>query len=399
MMVSRLIVRLEGGFVQTADVFLRATNEALAEAGFSYVLNSEEFARAFGHDITKDRFLRFATSHLFPRKQTADLRTLFEVMYKRLRKIAIDLMWDQRMVAAVGAVEVVGATVRRGSESVLITRLPLPLAEKIVRDVTGGEFSDLFIRIVGEDKSGTVGAMKQAVHGAEGRVVVIETTPDGLVAAQAVEVPAVAVLGRGELDDGIFGACSVVDNLLELADGSDNAVGTQADGDQLLAGIEALLREDAALNSRERCIEMKVIDILRDKGHVVKSVNPTDTVQYLAHRLFQEKVGAMVVISQTGCVEGIVSERDLPRGLALHGQALLSMPVSNIMTRAIITCCPQDCLSRVAEIMTRRRIRHLPVSDRGQLVGLISIGDVLGSRLEEVKTEANVLRDHAEAPN
>lgn len=139
---------------------------------------------------------------------------------------------------------------------------------------------------------------------------------------------------------------------------------------------------------------MKVIDILHHKGDAVKSVSPTDTVHLLSCRLSQDKIGAMVVISQTGALEGIVSERDVTRGLAEHGHSLLTMHVSDIMTRAVITCSPNDTLYEVAEVMTKRRIRHLPVLDGGMLAGLISIGDVLSRRLKEVELEANVLRDY-----
>ncbi len=394
MTLSRLIVRLEGGLVLTADVFRRATNEALAEAGFSHVLGENVFARAFGHDVTKERFLKYATSRLHPHKQTADLHTLFEVTHKRLRQIAADMLACERVQTAPGAASLIEAVRRQGGEIALLTRLPISVAQKLVGDAVGKDIAGIFERIVREDANGPVTAMMHAVSGASGRVLVVETSPEGLAAAQAVGVAAVAVLGRGELDDGILGARAVVDSLLEVAEDMPPEEGGLTEGNRLLAGIEALVANDLSWGGRKRIVEMKVIDILHDKGDVVKSVNPTDTVQFLMRRLWQEKVGAMVVISQTGALEGIVSERDLMCGLAEHGAALLAMPVSNIMTRAVITCSPQDSLYGIAQIMTRRRIRHLPVSDGGRLVGLISIGDVLSRRLEEVQQEASVLRDY-----
>ncbi|MGL4395381.1 MAG: CBS domain-containing protein [Hyphomicrobium sp.] len=140
---------------------------------------------------------------------------------------------------------------------------------------------------------------------------------------------------------------------------------------------------------------MQVQDILKTKGSAVKSVRPTDRVQTLARRLAEDKVGAMVVIGDTGTLDGIVSERDIARALAAHGCELLDKPVSEIMTTVVITCAPKDSLYGVAKLMTTRRIRHVPVSDNGQLVGLVSIGDVLNHRLEELQLEANVLRDYA----
>ncbi|MGE0053082.1 MAG: CBS domain-containing protein [Hyphomicrobium sp.] len=394
MMVSRLIVRLEGALVLTADTYRRATNEALAEAGFAHVIGEEAFARAFGHEVTKERFLKYATSRLYPRKQTADLRTLFEVTHKHLRQIACDILEAERLTTTPGAIELIDAVSRQGGEIVVLTRLPVALARKVLQTATGKEVAEHCARLIREDTSGPVAAIMEAVSGADGRILVIDTCAEGLAAAQAVGVPAIAVLGHSELDNGIFGARTVVDSLLEIADEAPQDQPGLEQNQKLLAGIEALFVHDAVWSAKKPNAGMKVIDILKEKGDVVKSVNPTDTVQFLSRRLFQEKVGAMVVISHTGAVEGIVSERDFTRGLAEYGPSLLAMPVSNIMTRAVISCAPQDTLQTVAQIMTRRRIRHLPVSDGVKLIGLISIGDVLNHRLEEVQREANVLRDN-----
>jgi CBS domain-containing protein len=103
----------------------------------------------------------------------------------------------------------------------------------------------------------------------------------------------------------------------------------------------------------------------------------------------------MVVKDAKGALRGIISERDLARGLAEFGNDLPSMPVSALMTVTVITCAPDDTVATVAKVMTQRRIRHLPVVVNGNLTGLISIGDVLKHRLDEVQLEANVLRDFA----
>jgi CBS domain-containing protein len=94
-------------------------------------------------------------------------------------------------------------------------------------------------------------------------------------------------------------------------------------------------------------------------------------------------------------LEGIISERDLAYGLAAYGDRLPSMRVSELMTRVVILCTPEDTIAEVMTVMTQRRIRHLPVKDGGRLVGIISIGDVLKHRLGEMQLEANVLRDVA----
>ncbi|MGZ8369381.1 MAG: CBS domain-containing protein [Rhodoplanes sp.] len=103
----------------------------------------------------------------------------------------------------------------------------------------------------------------------------------------------------------------------------------------------------------------------------------------------------MIVTSDGQTLDGIISERDIAYGLAAHGAALPSLKVSDLMTRAVITCSLQDTVVDVAKVMTMRRIRHLPVKDGAKLVGVVSIGDVLKSRISEIELEANVLRDIA----
>ena len=140
---------------------------------------------------------------------------------------------------------------------------------------------------------------------------------------------------------------------------------------------------------------MHIADILKNKGARVLMVRPADTIETLAKRLRDNGVGAMIVSEKGVIADGIISERDVAHGLATHGAAVLSMPVSRLMTRIVITCAPQDLVSYVARVMTRERIRHLPVKDDGHIVGLVSIGDILKHRLEDMQLETSVLRDYA----
>ena len=105
----------------------------------------------------------------------------------------------------------------------------------------------------------------------------------------------------------------------------------------------------------------------------------------------------MIVSDDGRSIDGIISERDLAYALAAHGSELPRIAVSELMTRAVVVCSPEDSITDVMKLMTQRRIRHLPVKDGDQLVGIISIGDVLKHRLGEVELEANVLRDYAVA--
>lgn len=140
---------------------------------------------------------------------------------------------------------------------------------------------------------------------------------------------------------------------------------------------------------------MRVADVLKGKGAEIKSISPTATIRELSERLRVADVGAMIVSTGNGDIAGIVTERDIVRAFATHGSALESMPVSEIMTRRVVTCSPSDGISQIARTMTERRFRHLPVRDGERLVGIVSIGDVLKRRIDEVQLEANVLRDYA----
>jgi|tagenome__1003787_1003787.scaffolds.fasta_scaffold19278519_2 CBS domain-containing protein len=138
---------------------------------------------------------------------------------------------------------------------------------------------------------------------------------------------------------------------------------------------------------------MKVEAILRAKGHAVETIRPDAKVQMAVHRMRMQNVGALVVCRDGERVEGVLSERDLVRGLARHGADLLEMSVVAIMSRNVPTCGPEDSLAFVMDQMTRTRQRHLPVLDAGTLCGIVSIGDVVKHRLEEMELETHVLRD------
>ncbi len=140
---------------------------------------------------------------------------------------------------------------------------------------------------------------------------------------------------------------------------------------------------------------MKVAEILRHKGQDVISVRPTETIETLSHRLRLARIGAMVVLGEDGALEGIISERDLVHGIAEHGAHCLELTVADLMTQRVVTCTPQDSVTRIARQMTENRIRHLPVVEGGNLVGVVSVGDVVKNRLEEMSLEASVLRDIA----
>lgn len=140
---------------------------------------------------------------------------------------------------------------------------------------------------------------------------------------------------------------------------------------------------------------MTVADILRSKGTTVKTVRPDETALELAEQLRAARIGAAIVSHDGSSIDGIISERDLAYGLAAHGSKLPSVAVEKLMTKVVVVCSPEDTIVDIMSVMTQRRIRHLPVKNGDQLIGIISIGDVLKHRLGEMQLEANVLRDYA----
>ncbi len=139
---------------------------------------------------------------------------------------------------------------------------------------------------------------------------------------------------------------------------------------------------------------MRISDVLRGKGAQVVTVTPDTTVQNLLAVLAEHGIGAAVVSRDGKSVDGIVSERDVVRGLARRGAAVLSDPVTEIYTADVHTVTMETGLEEVARMMTERRIRHAPVMADGGLRGIVSIGDVVKSRIGELETEHAALTDY-----
>jgi CBS domain-containing protein len=138
---------------------------------------------------------------------------------------------------------------------------------------------------------------------------------------------------------------------------------------------------------------MSVGEILKAKGTDVQTIEGDASVADAVERLRDETIGALVVSSDGQTIEGVFSERDVITGLADHGDAFLSKKVKDHMTTSVATCSPEDGVEKVMLEMTELRARHFPVLDAGRLVGIVSIGDVVKNRLDEVQLEKNVLRD------
>jgi len=139
---------------------------------------------------------------------------------------------------------------------------------------------------------------------------------------------------------------------------------------------------------------MTVKAIMSVKGSEVITIEPTTNVAAAAKILAERKIGALVVTGADRRVVGIVSERDIVQELAAHGAASLDLPLTDVMTRKVMTCTAADTVSSVMERMTEGKFRHLPVIEQGRLVGIVSIGDVVKYRLQEMEHEQSALRDY-----
>ena len=139
---------------------------------------------------------------------------------------------------------------------------------------------------------------------------------------------------------------------------------------------------------------MIVSTILSAKGGKVVTIEPTATLSDASRLLAQHRIGAVLVTGAGQRIVGIVSERDIVRALAAHGGNALNLPLTDVMTRKVVTCTRADTIAELMERMTGGKFRHLPVIEDDRLVGIISIGDVVKMRLLEMEHEQNAMRDY-----
>jgi CBS domain-containing protein len=139
---------------------------------------------------------------------------------------------------------------------------------------------------------------------------------------------------------------------------------------------------------------MTVKAVLSRKGTDVTTIEPTATLAVAIKVLADRRIGAIVVTGAEGRIVGIISERDIVRAMAQHSAEALTRPVSEMMTRNVVTCSERDTIAELMEKMTQGKFRHIPVVEQGKLAGIVSIGDIVKRRVEELEHDGEALQDY-----
>lgn len=139
---------------------------------------------------------------------------------------------------------------------------------------------------------------------------------------------------------------------------------------------------------------MHVESILTVKGNEVISTTVNETMRGAAAMMIENQIGALLVRDEEGFVQGVLSERDILRGVSERGAGCMDASVADFMTRDVIYCKPEDDIDTLMSVMTENRVRHLPVMRHNHLLGIISIGDVVKFRIEEIESEAAAMRQY-----
>lgn len=139
---------------------------------------------------------------------------------------------------------------------------------------------------------------------------------------------------------------------------------------------------------------MNVAAVLKAKGRAVVVASPETTLLEVVSKLAAKKIGALVIVDDTNAVVGIISERDIVRAIAASGESVLHAPVSTVMTKSVVTCEESVTLDELMSMMTKGRFRHAPVVENGELVGVVSIGDVVKHHLAEVEMQVSAMQNY-----
>jgi CBS domain-containing protein/beta-phosphoglucomutase-like phosphatase (HAD superfamily) len=406
MTLQAIIIRADGALAETEDVRRRAFAQVFSEAGFEWSCDREGFALTAKLGSAEARMAHYVRSILRGRPETEDFSLLIQAMHRRASKIFGESLASSTIEPRRGIRDLIVAARAEGLRLALVAVLERDDTDSLLATVLGLRGREAFDFVVakgdndGDDWERLYEQARAGLGLDPSHCLVIEAGRVGALAAKAVGFP--VIITRSAFcretpspGDGMV----VVEDLLSLISArirSRHDPLTAEDRADLLAALQRLHAGNCeGLAEFDRSNQMRVSDILKTKGSAVKTIEPNATMRALAHSFKTEAVGAMLVLDSKGALQGIISERDLACAIDEYGADLAQMRVSDLMTRSVVTCAPDDGVAVVANIMTQRRIRHLPVVVNGAVVGLISIGDVLKHRLDEVQLEASVLRDVA----
>ncbi len=406
MTLKALIIRADGVLVETSELKRRALNQAVADAGFSWVCDRAAYAEALLVGSAPQPLVASIMPKLGYKSGGDDAKHLAAAMARRKASILSALLAETLLDARPALNDVTLAARGEGIRLALITPLKSVDAHHIAVAALGEDGPKRFEIISGASASSVETPLSAIYSEAVDRLGVepceclaIDCSAEGLNAAAAAGVRALIIPSKLASQDGLESAVFVATDLPDLIDLTGAARLNPLTAEQRTELINALHRLHAGHRDPhgpwEGLHAMKVSAILQAKGSAVKTVDSATTVRELSSRLKSDGVGAMVVVDGAGRLAGIISERDVARGIADHGAKVPGMLVTDLMTKAVITCSPDDTVSNISRIMSQRRIRHLPVLKDGSLAGIVSIGDVLKHRLDEVQLEASVLRDYA----
>jgi CBS domain-containing protein/beta-phosphoglucomutase-like phosphatase (HAD superfamily) len=408
MTLQVIIIRADGALAETEDVRRRAFAQVFSESGFDWSCDREGFALTAKLGNTEARTAHYVRSLLKGRPETEDVALLIQAMHRRTSKIFSEMLASTLIEPRPGMRDLIVAARGERLRLALVSVLCRRDTERLLATVLGERGREAFDLVVANDAClsdacQTVYKEARAEVGVEPQhCLVIEANRRGTEAAKATGFPVITTRSVFCPETSLLNAGAVVvEDLPSFLAGRDrNRLDplTAEDRADLLSALQRLHAGNCeGLADLDWNHQMRVSDILKTKGSAVKTIEANATMRALAHSFRREVVGAMLVLDGQGKLQGIVSERDLARGIDEFGTQLTEMRVSDLMTRSVVTCAPEDSVAAVASVMTQRRIRHLPVIVDGLVVGLISIGDVLKYRLDEVQLEANVLRDVARA--
>lgn len=401
MALDAIIIRGDGALADTEDLRQRTFADAFAEAGYKWVFDRNEFAQSRKLGGTLERMTFFVRCYLRWRPETPDMQHLVSAMQRRAQKMFSELVARVELDPRPGMRDLVIAAREDGIRLGLVTALSPADARSLLANVFGGLSEGAFACISASEAANQTGEAKQlyqripeALETAPCNCFVIEASAEGADAARQAGLRVLELSCAG--GNGSKPRAGMIGELSDLLGHPVKGPLTEDERTDLIRALQRLHAGDEEHKpAASRGFAMRVSDILKAKGTAVKRIAAQTTIRALAAALKAEAVGAMVVDDGQGKVLGIISERDLAHGLANFGGDLASMTVADLMTKNVVTCAPEDKVADVSKIMTQRRFRHMPVVQDGQLVGMISIGDVLKHRVDEVQLEASVLRDFA----